>query len=216
VEEPAFLISVQRIVGGVQIEDDLLGRGAVGIKEQIDKQSLDGRRVSRQPRIACRLGAAQLQPVQGALAGQRRAIAAPGRQLAGERGQHRVMAQLVMVDQVLVSQRNANHALHHQRFDRVLHQGRIAVVREAGRQSPGQSDHPVRRPQQQRPGIRGDPPAVKRGDHRAPFHACKLEQARVTLCRHRGTPPLSAKALLQKNFRRFGAPMHLSPVRNAG
>ena len=41
VKEAAFLVAVQRIVGGVQVEDDLLRRPAMGIKEQVDEQPLD-------------------------------------------------------------------------------------------------------------------------------------------------------------------------------
>ena len=37
VEEPPFLVPVQRIVGGVEIEDDLLGRSPVGIQEKRDE-----------------------------------------------------------------------------------------------------------------------------------------------------------------------------------
>jgi hypothetical protein len=37
-KEAAFLVPVQRIVGGVQVKDDLLRRPAMGIKEQVDEQ----------------------------------------------------------------------------------------------------------------------------------------------------------------------------------
>ena len=45
VEEPAFLLAVQRVVGGVEVEDDLLGRPRVRFQEQVDEQALDGRAV---------------------------------------------------------------------------------------------------------------------------------------------------------------------------
>ena len=45
VEEPAFLMAVQRIVGGVEVEDDLLGRPGVRLEEEVDEQRLDRRRV---------------------------------------------------------------------------------------------------------------------------------------------------------------------------
>ena len=113
VEEAAFLVAVQRIVGGVEIEDDLRRRLAVRIEEQIDEQRLDRRRCrGRSCGSASASGAAQFQPVQRALAGQRRAVRAPRRELAGQHRQHRVVAQLVVVDQVLVAQRDAEHALH--------------------------------------------------------------------------------------------------------
>jgi hypothetical protein len=49
-----------------------------------------------------------LQPVQRRLASQRRAVASPGCELAGEHCQHRVVAQLVVVDHVLVSKRDVS------------------------------------------------------------------------------------------------------------
>ena len=42
VEEAAFLMAVQRVIGGVEIEDDLFGRAAMGLQKQIDQQRLDG------------------------------------------------------------------------------------------------------------------------------------------------------------------------------
>ncbi len=42
VEEPAFLVSVDGIVGGVQVERDLGRRLGMGVRENIDEQALDG------------------------------------------------------------------------------------------------------------------------------------------------------------------------------
>lgn len=41
VEEPAFLMTVQRVIGGVEIEHDLAWRRVVGFQEQVDEQSFD-------------------------------------------------------------------------------------------------------------------------------------------------------------------------------
>ena len=67
-------MAMQRIVGGVEVEDDLRRDAAVRVKEQIDEQRLNGGTIMTDPVILRRLGPAQLQPVQGALAGQRGAI----------------------------------------------------------------------------------------------------------------------------------------------
>ncbi len=40
-EEPAFLVAVQRIVGGIEVEDDLFGRLLVGFEEELDEQAFD-------------------------------------------------------------------------------------------------------------------------------------------------------------------------------
>ena len=56
VEEPAFLLAVQRIVGGIQIEDDLLRSLPMRLQEQVDEQRLDRRRVVAHLVIPRRLG----------------------------------------------------------------------------------------------------------------------------------------------------------------
>jgi hypothetical protein len=215
-EKPAFLMPVQRIIGGVEIERDLGRCLLVGIEEKIDEQRLDGGGVGGNPRIAGGFRPAQFQAVQRTLARQGRAGAASGFELAGQHRHHRIMAELVVVVQVLVAERDADGALHHQGLHRVLDVGRVAAVLEAGGQPAGQAKHPVGGPQQQGAGVGRHRPAGKRRHHRTACDGCKCKPLRVTLCRHRGPPLLSDKALLQKNFRRFRAPMHLLRVRYAG
>ena len=74
VEEAAFLMPVQRIVGGVEIEDDLRRRRGMRVEEEIDEQRLDRRRIVADLVIARRLRPAQLQPVERRFAGQRRTV----------------------------------------------------------------------------------------------------------------------------------------------
>jgi hypothetical protein len=208
---------MQRHVGRVQVEDDLPRRRAMRLQEQVHEQRLDRPTIVTDAMIAAGLARRRvLQPVQGALAGQRRAVAASRLQLASKHGQHRVMPQLVVVVQVLVSERDAEHALADQGGHLVLDPLRRPRVPEASREALDQADGPVRGPEQQRAGIRGDRPAVKAGDHGAALNGCKLEQRRATLRLHRGPPLRRGKALSQKNFRRFRAPMHLRIVRYAG
>jgi hypothetical protein len=126
------------------------------------------------------------------------------------------MAQLIVVGQILVAERDPNNSLHDQRPNTVLDQFRRTPIDEADGKPLGQPDRSIRRTKQQRTGIGGDRAAVKPGYHLPSLHGCKSKQVRVTLCRHRGTPLRRRKALLQKNFRRFGAPMHLITLRNAG
>ena len=94
IEEPAFLAPVERHVGGVEVEDDLPRRRiAMGLEETVNEQPLDRRCV-----MGTAMGAAGradkcvLLTVQRRLAGKGRAVAAPGRELAGQDGQHRVVA----------------------------------------------------------------------------------------------------------------------------
>ncbi len=103
VEEAAFLVAVQRIVGGIQVEHDLLGRLPMRLHEQVDEQALDGAGIMADLVVARRCARAQFQPVERRFAGHRRTILAARRKLAGQQRHHRIVAQHVMIDQVLVA-----------------------------------------------------------------------------------------------------------------
>jgi hypothetical protein len=92
VEEPPFLMPVQRIVRSVEIEDDLLGRRLVGLQKQLDKQTLDGDRIMVDLVIPRRQRLAQLETVQRRLAGNSCAILAPGCQLTCQHRHDRIVA----------------------------------------------------------------------------------------------------------------------------
>jgi len=103
VEEPAFLVAVDRIVGGVEIEDDLPGCRLVRLDEDIHEQPLDGRRIVGDLVVARRLRSAQLQTVQRALARQWRTGGTPRRQLAPKHRHYRIVAQIIVVVHVLIA-----------------------------------------------------------------------------------------------------------------
>jgi hypothetical protein len=88
-------------------EDDLLGRLVVGIQEEIDEQAFDRRWVVADLVVTGGFGAAQFQPVQRGRTHQRRAVRSLRSQLAGQHRQHRIMAQFVMVVQILIAERDA-------------------------------------------------------------------------------------------------------------
>ena len=122
VEKAPFLLAVQRVVGGIDIEHDAHGRPRVGLDEQVDQQRIERRRVIAHLLVAVRLRARprQLQPVQRALARQRRAAVrrphpgCPGRvRLAHHRRQQRVTPQRVVVVEVFVAQRQSQHPLRY-------------------------------------------------------------------------------------------------------
>ncbi len=62
-KEPPFLMPVQRVIGGIEIEDDLVWRVLVRLHEQIDKQRLDPGAVPGDAVIARQLRSAPLKPV---------------------------------------------------------------------------------------------------------------------------------------------------------
>ena len=105
-KESLRLMAVERDVGCIQVEHDLVGRFGVRLDEQIAKQRVDLLRHVIDLVVA--LGAAgKFQPVQRALAGQGLFQLAPARQ----HGHQRIVAQLLMIVQVLVAQRQPVDAL---------------------------------------------------------------------------------------------------------
>ena len=82
-EEAALLMAVHRIVAGIQIEDDQFGRPLMRLQEQDDEQPLDRAGVVADLVVPIqRRGRRMLEPVQGALAGERGAVGTPGLELA--------------------------------------------------------------------------------------------------------------------------------------
>jgi hypothetical protein len=157
-----------------------------------------------------------LEPVQRALAGRRCAAPVPCLEPAERHPEHRVVAQPVVVDQVLVAERDAEHPLPDQRRDVVDHPIHRPPVGEAGREALDEPDRPVGRPEQQPAGVRGDRATLEIRHHRPAIGPCKSHRLRATLCRHRGDLLRGPKSLLQKYFPTFRTPMHLPLVRNAG
>ena len=200
-EEAAFLMAVQRVIGGVEIEDDLFGRAAMGLQKQIHQQRLDHRPVVADLVIAGRLGPAQLEPVQRRLARHRRAILSARFKLAGKNCHHRIMPELVVVDQVPIALRQSEDALADQRLDLVLDQVPAAPVAEAGGEAIDDPDRPIGRAEQQRPRIRGDASAVESRDHPPAFEGCKSKQIRDTLWLHRGAPRILLSCCDHNKFR---------------
>jgi hypothetical protein len=62
---------MQRIVGGIEIENDLFRGLLVGVEEEVDDQTFDGRRIVAHLLVSRRPGAAQFQPVHGRFARRR-------------------------------------------------------------------------------------------------------------------------------------------------
>ena len=89
-----------------------------------------------------------LEPVERALAGERGAVLTFGLELTGERREHRVVPELVVVNQILVTQCDAEHALGYHRLDRVLDLRLSAVVKETRREPSRQADRPIGRAEQ--------------------------------------------------------------------
>ena len=157
-----------------------------------------------------------LEPVQRALAGERGTVGTPGLELADQGREHGIVAQLVVVEQILVAQRDPGNPLHEHGLDRVFDQLLGAPVGEAARQASHQTDRPVRGPKQQCPGVRGHLSTIERGHHMAAFDGFISEQIAATLCRHRGAPLRRVNSLSQKNLSPIQSPDAPLGLRNAG
>src|SRR5580700_846094 len=90
-------MAVQRVVGGVEVENDLLGRPCMRREEEVDEQGLDRCRVMADFVVARGERTGKFEPIERRLASQRRAIRAPTLELARQRRHQRVVAKLVMV-----------------------------------------------------------------------------------------------------------------------
>ena len=157
-EEPPLLGAVKRIVGGVQIEHDLLRGRLMRLQEQLDQKPVDRPAVGDNPLAAIgarRLRAPQLHPIER--------VRAPARWR-----RRRVRAHSVMVVQILVAQRQSHHPLRQHHRKTMLRPSRIAVVVEAPRQTTADVEQPIRFPKQQHAPVRGHPSPVKTTRHRAP------------------------------------------------
>ena len=201
VEEPSFLLAMQRIIRCIEVENDLPWRTRMRLEEQIDKQLADRRRIVADLVIARRFELAQLQPVERRFPGHRGTFLAPRRELARQHRHHRIVAQLIMIVEILVAQRDRIHPLADQRPHRVLDQLRTARVAKARRKSIHHSDRSIRCSQQQRSGVRRHQAAIKRSFHRAPFDNSKVNAFCATLRPHRGSPRIIRKSLLHNHFR---------------
>ncbi len=152
-EEPPFLLAVQRVVRRIEIEHDLLAAPADAPPRTGRPAGLDRRLVVADLVILRRLRAAQFQAVQRALAGNRRTVRPLRLELAQQHRQQRVVPQMVVIVEVLVAQRQAKHPLADQRVEPGA---RSARDRDDPR-STAQTARSVRSPDPSRPAA--DPPA---------------------------------------------------------
>ena len=111
------------------------------------------------------------------------------------------MAQRIVIDQVLVAEREAEDALAQQIGDGVGDAVGEPQIAEAFGQPIGQPDRAVGGTEQQHTTVRRDRAAVESTHKFAPARASEVELFLATLCRHRGASPLQTKSLRHNNFR---------------
>jgi hypothetical protein len=167
VEEPAFLLAVQRNVGVVEIQHDLARCAFMRFEEKIHQQPIDLRIVAIDLVILRRMSPRRvLQAIERALASQRLAVGPQHRvQLARQHRKRRILAQLVVIVEVFIAQRQAEDALSHQGLDLMLDIARVAPIDEAVGEATHQPEASVDLSQQQCTCVRGDvaAPGLRRG-----------------------------------------------------
>ena len=123
----------------------------VELHKQVPQQAIQ--RLRRVADLVIATAAAnQFQPVQRALAGQR-LVQLP---LAAEQCQQRIAAQLLMIAEILVAQRQTEDALRQHLRELVRDQQRRSAIDKAGRQTTQQVDLAVHLTQQQRTAVAGN------------------------------------------------------------
>ena len=129
-EEATFLLAVQRNIGVVEIQHDLAGCTLMRFQKEIDQQRVDLCSVAIDLVILRRMAPRRvLQTIERALASQRLAVGPQHRaQLARQHRQRCVLAELVVIIEVLIAQRQAEDALPDQCVDLMLDIARIAPI----------------------------------------------------------------------------------------
>ncbi len=134
-EEPLRLMAMERDVGRVEIEHNLLGRRCVRLDEQIAQQRVDLLRLVVDLVIAL-IAARKLQPVQRALA-RKRLVERP---LAAQHRHQRIVPQLLVIVEIFVAQRESEDALREHLAQPVHDPIRTPLVGKRGRQSLEETD----------------------------------------------------------------------------
>jgi hypothetical protein len=143
VEEALRLMAIQRDVGRIQVKHDLIGCRRMRFDIEVSEQPVDG--LCRVADLVIAPAAAdQFHPIQRALARQR-FVQFP---LAAEQSQQRIRAQLLMIVEVLVAQRQPVNALPQHLRQRVLDEQRRTAIAETTRQTAQQVDFPIQLAQQ--------------------------------------------------------------------
>ena len=203
VEEAALLLAMDRVVGGIEVEDQGLGGHRVGGHELIDQdrgESDQGLAID-----------AVLQAAERRRGGQRRL--GPGI-ASGSQLQHGVMAQGQVIVEVLVAQRDGDDPLGQQALLIVPDHLRRAWIGECGVEGVEEPGVSFDLAEQQGAGVGGEPSALEVGDDVLGSEAGKGEGRGGTVCHGDGlarggggesatSNPTRSKAIAQLSVREY-------------
>lgn len=111
----------------------------------------------------------------------------------------RIVAQRVVVDQVLVAECDAEDALAQEISYGVADGSAKAKIGEARGEPTSEPRRPIGRGQQHHAAIRGDRAAIEGAHKFASARASEVQLVPATVCRHRGTPSSQIKSFSQNN-----------------
>ena len=158
-----------------------------GLHHQRDEQSLDrlGIMGNLMIRVRANLGR-MLQSIERRLAGERRTVRTFTRERTAENAEHGIVPQLIMVDDVLVAERDAEDALAQHCWKLMDDERRAAAILETRSETRHEADRRIGLTEQQRTCIRGDLAAIERAHNLSPLNGSEIERILATVCRHRG------------------------------
>jgi hypothetical protein len=110
------------------------------------------------------------------------------------------VTKIVVIVEVLVAERDAEHALPDQRGDRVLDKPRGSRVEKTSREPSNPSQTPIRGAQQQPARVGRQHPAIELGHHTPPLDPSKHARFCATLRLHLAAPTNRRKSFSKNNF----------------
>jgi len=192
VKKAPFLVAVQAVVGGVEVDHDLFRTARLALNVEVHQGLVGGLKIERDFLVAggaAGLGGRELEPVERAFAGPGLAAVALAAAffafqvaLARQHRQQRIGAQAVVIVEVLVTQRQAVDPLADQLAHGVLDRVGIAVVLKAGGELAQDAGFLLDFVQQQGAAIGADGSAVEAGDDLAFEISGEGEGSLGTLC----------------------------------
>jgi hypothetical protein len=226
VKEAAELMAMQRVVGGIHIQDHARRRHHVLLQEGLHQKGLQGVQVGHNLFVAAGgVGPhrGEFEAVERTLARQRfaavalaQALAALGIVLGDQHGHEGVMPQLVVVVEIFVAQAQTEDALLDQFGQGVFDEVRVAAICETAGKLFDKTKLGFDLPQQQSARIGGDLAAIKATHHRARTQVLEKQLRLPTLCHSKTAPSLRRNAFDTQTFTSRRAVLFLLSVRNAG
>jgi len=205
VKKMAQLIAMQGVVGGVEVQDDLLGRLVVHLQIHVDEEPLDVAVTGNDLLVSTRFVGTdrrQLQTIQRVATCQCltsitfASTFATGQIVSPRQQCHqRIVPEFVTIVEVFVAKRNAHHALGEQLFDRVFDQFQVAMVTKTGGELP---DHIER--------LVDFPPSIP----------LEMQRISITLCHDKTAPSVRCKCWFNNSLTSRRAVLLILLVRNMG